>query len=99
MKNRYDVVIAGAGIVGLSIARSLLFQEPKLKVLVAEKEIVLGEHASGRNSGVLHAGFYYSPESLKAKFCCDGNVAIRKLAEKYSIPVRNVGKVVVARNS
>jgi L-2-hydroxyglutarate oxidase LhgO len=98
MKNSYDVVIAGAGIIGLSVARSMLLQNPKLKVLVLEKERVLGLHASGRNSGVLHAGFYYSPESLKAKFCRDGNAEIRKLAEKHSIPVRDVGKVVVARN-
>jgi L-2-hydroxyglutarate oxidase len=99
MKTDYDVIIAGAGIVGLAIARSLLSQESKLKVLIVEKESVLGAHASGRNSGVLHAGFYYSPESLKAKFCRDGNVEIRKLAEKYSIVVRDVGKVVVARNA
>ncbi len=99
MSNKCDVLIAGAGIIGLAIARSLLIQEPQLKVLVAEKETALGAHASGRNSGVLHAGFYYSPESLKAKFCRDGNTEIRKLAEKYSIPIRDVGKVVVARNT
>lgn len=98
MKSKYDVTIAGAGIVGLAIARSLLLQEPKIKVLIVEKEPELGAHASGRNSGVLHAGFYYSPDSLKAKFCREGNAEIRKLAEKYSIPVKNVGKVVVARN-
>jgi len=98
MKNKYDVIIAGAGIIGLAIARSLLSQELKLKVLIIEKEHSLGAHSSGRNSGVLHAGFYYSPDSLKAKFCRDGNIEIRKLAERHSIPVRNVGKVVVARN-
>lgn len=98
MKENYDVVIAGAGIIGLAIARSLLLQEPKIKVLIVEKESKLGAHASGRNSGVLHAGFYYSPDSLKAKFCKEGNVEIRNLAAKYSIPVRDVGKVVVARN-
>ena len=80
MSNKCDVVIAGAGIIGLAIARSLLLQEPQLKVLVAEKETALGAHASGRHSGVLHAGFYYSPELLKAKFCRDGNIEIRKLA-------------------
>lgn len=99
MKSNYDVIIAGAGIIGLAIARSLLSQESKLRVLIVEKESALGAHASGRNSGVLHAGFYYSPDSLKAKFCRDGNAEIRKLAEKHSIPVRDVGKVVVARNA
>lgn len=64
-----------------------------------EKEKSLGVHASGRNSGVLHAGFYYSPESLKAKFCRDGNLELRKVAKKHGIPVLNTGKVIVARNS
>ena len=99
MKNDFDVIIAGAGIIGLAVARALLLQELKLKVLVIEKESTLGAHSSGRNSGVLHAGFYYSPDSLKAKFCRDGNIEIRKLAERHLIPVRDVGKVVVARNS
>ena len=70
-----------------------------LKVIIAEKEKNLGVHASGRNSGVLHAGFYYSPESLKAKFCKDGNLELRKIAKKHDIPVLNTGKVIVARNS
>ena len=56
-------------------------------------------HASGRNSGVLHAGFYYSPDSLKAKFCKDGNLELRKVAKKHEIPVLNTGKVIVTRNS
>ena len=58
MKSNHDVIIAGSGIIGLAIARSLLSQESKLKVLIVEKESALGAHASGRNSGVLHAGFY-----------------------------------------
>jgi L-2-hydroxyglutarate oxidase len=98
MIRSHDIVIAGGGIVGLAISRALLLNQPRLKVLVIEKEEVLGSHASGRNSGVLHAGFYYTPESLKAKFCRDGNAEIRKLAERHSIPIRDVGKVVVARD-
>lgn len=70
-----------------------------LKVIIAEKEKNLGVHASGRNSGVLHAGFYYSPESLKAKFCKEGNLELRKIAKKHNIPVLNTGKVIVARNN
>jgi len=77
----------------------LLEANPSRKVVIAEKESRLGLHASGRNSGVLHSGFYYSPDSLKAKFCRDGNQELRKLAKKYNIPIREVGKVVVARNS
>jgi L-2-hydroxyglutarate oxidase LhgO len=76
-----------------------LESKSSLKVIIAEKEKNLGVHASGRNSGVLHAGFYYSPESLKAKFCKDGNLELRKIAKKHDIPVLNTGKVIVARNS
>jgi L-2-hydroxyglutarate oxidase len=94
-----DVLIIGGGVVGLSIGIALLESKPSLKVIIAEKEKSLGLHASGRNSGVLHAGFYYSPDSLKAKFCREGNKELRKIAKKHSIPVRDVGKVVVARNT
>jgi L-2-hydroxyglutarate oxidase LhgO len=94
-----DVLIIGAGVVGLATGISLLQERAGLKVIISEKEKNLGLHASGRNSGVLHAGFYYSPDSLKAKFCRDGNFELRKLAKKYSIPVREVGKVVVTRST
>ena len=72
-----DFLIIGGGIVGLSIGNQILKLKPKSQVIIAEKEIDLGEHASGRNSGVLHAGFYYSPDSLKAKFCRQGNFELR----------------------
>jgi len=93
-----DVLIIGGGIIGLSIGIALLESKPSLKVIIAEKEKSLGLHASGRNSGVLHAGFYYSPDSLKAKFCRDGNKELRKIAKKHGINVRDVVKFVVARN-
>ena len=93
-----DVVIVGAGVVGLAVGISLLQERYNLKVIIAEKEKTFAMHASGRNSGVLHAGFYYSPDSLKAKFCREGNAELRVLAKKYDIPVRDVGKVVVTRN-
>jgi L-2-hydroxyglutarate oxidase LhgO len=92
------VLIIGGGVVGLSTGIAILESKPSLKVIIAEKEPRLALHASGRNSGVLHAGFYYSPDSLKAKFCRDGNKELRILANKYDIPVREVGKVVVVRN-
>jgi L-2-hydroxyglutarate oxidase LhgO len=94
-----DVLVIGAGIVGISAAKAILERDSRLKVLVIEKEESLGAHASGRNSGVLHAGFYYSPDSLKAKFCSDGNLELRKLCIEHKVPVKNFGKVVVARNS
>lgn len=94
-----DVVIIGAGIVGIAIARSISELHPKLRILILEKEALPGIHASGRNSGVLHAGFYYSPDTLKAQFCRNGNLEMRKLAEKHKVSIKNVGKVVVAQNS
>jgi L-2-hydroxyglutarate oxidase len=94
-----DFLIIGGGVIGLSIGIALLESKPSLKVIIAEKEKTLSLHASGRNSGVLHAGFYYSPDSLKAKFCREGNAELRKVAKKHGIPVRDVGKVVVARNA
>ena len=95
---KVDVLIIGAGIIGLATAKALLESNSKLRVVVVEKESNLGFHASGRNSGVLHAGFYYTPDSLKAQFCKDGNSALRKLCHEFNIPVRQVGKVVVTRN-
>ncbi len=98
MATKCDVLIIGAGVVGLATGIAILKSTPSKKIIIAEKEKQLGAHASGRNSGVLHAGFYYSPDSLKAKFCREGNFELRKLARKYEIPVREVGKVIVARN-
>ena len=98
MSKKCDVLIVGAGAIGLSTGIALLQSQPNLKVVIAEKEKDIALHASGRNSGVIHAGFYYSPDSLKAKFCREGNLELRKLAKKYRIPVKNVGKVVVTQN-
>ncbi len=95
---KWDVTIIGAGVIGLSIGSSLLESHPHLRVLIVEKEPSLGFHASGRNSGVIHAGFYYSPESLKAKFCRDGNRELHKLCLRNNIPILETGKVVVTQN-
>jgi L-2-hydroxyglutarate oxidase LhgO len=68
-KQTCDFLIVGGGVVGVTIARSLLRTIPGVKITLLEKEQEVSEHTSGRNSGVLHAGFYYSTESLKAQFC------------------------------
>ena len=68
-----DILIIGAGIIGVTIALELKKRFPDQKILILEKESHAGFHASGRNSGVLHAGFYYTADSLKARFCRDGN--------------------------
>jgi L-2-hydroxyglutarate oxidase len=96
---RFDVTILGGGIIGFQIGIHLLQANPSLKVSLVEKEGHIGQHASGRNSGVIHAGFYYAPESLKAKFCAQGNMALRQFCRKASIPILNCGKVVVARDA
>ena len=93
-----EVLIIGAGIIGLSIGIAILESRPSTSVRIVEKEQAPGLHASGRNSGVIHAGFYYSPDSLKAKFCREGNFELRRLCTENDIPVHRIGKVVVARN-
>ena len=92
------MLVIGAGVIGLSIGIALLESNPSLKVIILEKESGLAKHASGRNSGVLHAGFYYSPDSLKARFCRDGNRELRALIRQNGLLLREVGKVVVAQS-
>ena len=90
------IVICGGGIVGLSIARELLKRGAE-DITILEKENKLGVHASGRNSGVLHAGIYYTPDSLKAKFCLRGNLLMREYCREKGIPVLETGKVIVTK--
>jgi len=91
----YDVAVIGGGIVGLALADAWLAAHPGSSVVVFDKEELLAEHASGRNSGVLHAGFYYAPDSLKAQLTRRGNQMLRAFCEERAVPVREVGKVVV----
>ena len=93
-----DFIIVGAGIVGLSIARALKQRDKTSKIIILEKESHCGEHASGRNSGVLHAGFYYTADSLKAKFTREGNQRWTAYCLEHHLPIRRCGKLVVARN-
>ena len=72
MNNTFDIAIVGGGIVGLATAYKLQTKFPKLKLLVLEKESKLAQHQTGRNSGVLHSGLYYKPNSLKANNCVKG---------------------------
>ena len=95
---RIDVAVIGSGAVGMAVARGLLELDPSVQISIFEKEGAFASHASARNSGVLHAGFYYSPESLKARFCREGRDELEALAIKNSIPTKNIGKVVVAQN-
>ena len=94
---RADYLIIGGGVVGLAIAKEIKSRFPTSTVAVLEKEPAVALHASGRNSGVLHAGFYYSPESLKAKLTRDGNERMRNFCIENGLPLLETGKVVVAR--
>jgi len=91
-----DVVVIGAGIVGLATAMALLDEHPGLRLAVLEKEQAAATHQSGHNSGVIHAGLYYQPGSLKARLCTAGRRAMMDFAEAHQIPFRQTGKLVVA---
>jgi len=91
-----DFLVIGAGIVGLSIARELKQRHPDATITVLEKESQLGCHSSGRNSGVLHSGIYYPPESLKARVCVNGAKEMAEFCEQYKLPLRRCGKVLIS---
>ncbi len=94
-----DILIVGGGIIGLTVARELCNRWPKLKITLIEKEASFGAHASGRNSGVIHAGFYYTPDSLKAKFTAEGNRLLTDYCLKHNLSINRCGKVVVAKDA
>lgn len=93
---QYDYVVIGAGIIGLTIALELKRRYPDASIAVTEKESDVAYHASGRNSGVLHAGFYYTANSLKAKFAREGNRAMQQYCRSRGLAVNPCGKLVVA---
>jgi (S)-2-hydroxyglutarate dehydrogenase len=96
--DKCDFLIIGGGIIGISIARELKRRHRNATLLLIEKEKDYGLHASGRNSGVLHAGFYYTADSFKAKFTQTGNKRLTEYCESRNIPVNKCGKLVVAQN-
>ena len=93
-----DILIVGGGIIGLSIARELNNRHPDSKITLIEKEATAACHASGRNSGVLHAGFYYTPDSLKSRFTVEGNKLLTDYCLKNNLSINRCGKVVVAKD-
>lgn len=93
-----DFLVIGGGVIGLNIARKLRLTFPRSSVNLLEKEADCGLHASGRNSGVLHAGFYYSPDSLKAKLTWRGNRLLTEYCEDKKIPLNKCGKLVVVKD-
>lgn len=93
-----DYLVIGGGIVGLAIALEIQKREAKARVVVLEKEKELAQHGSGRNSGVLHAGFYYTADSLKARFTREGNARWKRFVEERGLKINRCGKLVVAKN-
>lgn len=93
-----DFLVIGGGIIGINVARKLKQRFSSASVTVIEKEADSDVHASGRNSGVLHAGFYYTSDSLKARFTKEGNRLLTEFCESYEIPINKCGKLVVAIN-
>lgn len=93
-----DVLVVGGGIVGLNLALEARRRHPDASVTVLEKEPALGRHASGRNSGVLHAGFYYASDTLKARFTREGNRRMKEYCRARGLPLNECGKLVVARD-
>jgi (S)-2-hydroxyglutarate dehydrogenase len=94
--DRYAVAVIGGGIVGLATAFRLREHRPGLRMAILEKEAELATHQTGHNSGVLHAGLYYQPGSLKARLCREGKAQIESFAEAQNIPFERCGKLVVA---
>jgi L-2-hydroxyglutarate oxidase len=92
----YDVIVVGAGILGLATARELLHRRSRVRLLVVDKELVLAAHQTGHNSGVLHAGLYYQPGSLKARLCRAGKASLEQYAAEHGIAVERCGKLVIA---
>jgi 2-hydroxyglutarate dehydrogenase len=93
-----DLAVVGAGILGLGVARELGRRHPELSIVVLEKESRAGFHQTGHNSGVIHAGIYYKPGSLKAQLCVDGARRLYDYCDEKAIAVQRCGKLIVALN-
>jgi L-2-hydroxyglutarate oxidase len=95
----YDFIIVGGGIVGMSTAMQIKTREPSARILVLEKERQVGLHQTGRNAGVIHAGIYYEPGSMKAKFCHRGVEATMQFCRENDVPYEQCGKLLVATDA
>lgn len=95
-QHRTRVAVVGGGILGVAVARELVLKHPGIEVVVFEKEAALGRHQTGHNSGVVHAGIYYRPGSLKADLCARGRALLKDYCVEHHLPFVECGKVVVA---
>jgi (S)-2-hydroxyglutarate dehydrogenase len=92
----YDLAVIGGGILGLATAREFLRRDPGARVVVLEKEAQLAFHQTGRNSGVIHSGIYYTPGSAKARFCVAGMREMLEFCDERAIPYARPGKLIIA---
>jgi L-2-hydroxyglutarate oxidase LhgO len=99
VQGTYEVVVVGAGILGLATARELLARSPGARLAVVDKEPQIASHQTGRASGVVHRGVYYAPGSTKARLCVDGAARLLAYCEERGIPILRCGKVVVATSA
>jgi L-2-hydroxyglutarate oxidase len=98
MKHSSDFLIIGGGVLGLTLALELKRRYRDCSINLIEKENAVGCHASGRNSGVLHAGIYYPKDSLKSRFTREGNIELHQFCADHDIPIRRCGKLIVTKN-
>ncbi len=91
-----DIAVVGGGILGMAVARELLARRPGARLCVLEQEERIGRHQTGRSSGVIHAGIYYEPGSLKARLCVEGAAALYAYCDEHGIPYEKSGKLVLA---
>src|ERR1700682_5133773 len=96
MSSDAGVAVVGAGIVGLAVALEILKRSPSASVVVFDKELCVGNHQTGHNSGVVHSGFYYRPDSLKARLWVEGAEALLSFCNENDVPYHRCGKVIVA---
>jgi (S)-2-hydroxyglutarate dehydrogenase len=96
MARGYDTAVVGAGILGLAVARELLTRRPDARVIVVEQAGVVGAHQTSHNSGVIHAGVYYAPGSLKARLCVEGAARMYEYCERRGVDVNRIGKLIIA---
>src|SRR3977135_2019535 len=99
MPNAHDRLVVGAGILGLAVARELLIRNPGARVTVVDKAEHVGAHQPSHNSGVIHAGVYYAPGSLKARLCVRGAALMYEYCDRRGIDVNRIGKLIIATNA
>jgi L-2-hydroxyglutarate oxidase len=93
-----DVAVVGAGIIGLAVARELRSRHPDARIAVLEREGRIATHQTGRNSGVIHAGIYYAPGSLKARLCVEGAAELYRFCDEHGVAAERCGKLIIARD-